>query len=84
MDYETRGALEGAQAASEALLERDLADLELLRKIRGRPLTARRVLSMLAEEASDLRPFVAGGNAPLSTQLLETLDDLIKLLGGEQ
>jgi hypothetical protein len=75
MDYETRRALEGAQAASEAKLERDLADLELLRNIRAHPDIARAIAEVAHQRS--------GWRSGRDERFAELLDDVIKLLGGE-
>lgn len=82
MDYETWQLLESEQAASEAKLERDMRDLELLRKIRGHAHTA--AIRALIED--DVETWSGWANAECESyqgeaeERVELLRDLIELL----
>lgn len=79
MDYEARMALEGSQAASEAQLDRDMRDLELLRKIREHG-DLPTVTQPLKHDADCLRAFVVNGDAPVSARRMALLDMVVALI----
>jgi hypothetical protein len=79
IDNETDAMLRAHEAALEGRMERDLADLARLERIRKHPKLCW-LVELLAGEADDRRPFVAGGNAPVTADLLALLDEAIALL----
>ncbi len=82
MDYETRRALDGALAASEALLERDLVLLERVRKC----VEVQRVLVEMTDARDSMAYQAIHAPKHLRSEYKrrsEFYADLVKLLGGE-